>query len=223
MWRRGVTSSDASCYPQWQTLTRPLSKELRGDGNREGSSVTGPILQSSPSISKWQKQDWLKNFLIMKPMSVSNQHQAHISNFTNNEEKENSQVWSENSRRTTSRFSSCEPTSLSNLCDHLWEGVFLVMPMLRLRLTLMLRLTLILAYTYANAVGYGLPLHGIPIPPEPCEIGNCDRPKRGVSEEVIQCVPDQQVLVNITAITKHSWLVLYDINTYIVIKPLLRK
>ena len=56
----------------------------------------------------------------------------------------------------------------------------------------------------ADADADSLPLHGIPIPPEPCEIGNCDRPKRGVSEEVIQCVPDQQVLVNITAITKHS-------------------
>ena len=49
------------------------------------------------------------------------------------------------------------------------------------------------AYTYANAVGDGLPLHGIPIPPEPCEIGNRDRPKRGVPEEVIQRVPVQQV------------------------------
>ena len=60
----------------------------------------------------------------MKPMPVSNQYQLDISNFMNIEEKENSQAWSENSRRTTSRFSSCEPTSLSNLCDHLWEGFF---------------------------------------------------------------------------------------------------
>ena len=47
----------------------------------------------------------------------------------------------------------------------------------------------------ADADADGLPLHGIPIPPEPCEIGNCDRPKRGVSEEVIQCIPVQQVLI----------------------------
>ena len=77
------------------------------------------------------------------------------------------------------------------------------------------------AYTCADADS--LPLHGIPIPPQPCEIGNRDRPKRGVPEEVIQCVPDQQVLVNIIASTKHSRLVLYGINTYTVIRPLLRK
>ena len=65
----------------------------------------------------------------MKPMPASNQYQLDITNFMNIEVKnievkENSQAWSENSRRTTSRFSSCEPTSLSNLCDHLWEGFF---------------------------------------------------------------------------------------------------
>ena len=60
------------------------------------------------------------------------------------------------------------------------------------------------AYTCADADADSLPLHGIPIPPQPCEIGNRDRPKRGVPEEVIQCVPDQQVLVNIIASTKHS-------------------
>ena len=60
----------------------------------------------------------------MKPMPASNQYEQRISNFMNIEVKENSQAWSGNSRRTTSRFSSCEPTSLSNLCDHLWEGFF---------------------------------------------------------------------------------------------------
>ena len=57
-------------------------------------------------------------------MSASHQYQAHSSNFTNIKVKENSQAWLENSQRTTSRFSSCEPISLSNLCDHLWEGFF---------------------------------------------------------------------------------------------------
>ena len=60
----------------------------------------------------------------MKPMPASNQYEPHMPNFMNIELKENSQAWSGNSRRTTSRFSSCEPTSLSNLCDHLWEGFF---------------------------------------------------------------------------------------------------
>ena len=56
----------------------------------------------------------------------------------------------------------------------------------------------------SDADADSLPLHGISIPPQPCEIGNRDRPKRGVPEEVIQCVPDQQVLVNTIASTKHS-------------------
>ena len=109
----------------------------------------------------------------------------------NIELKENSQAWLGNSRRTTSRFSSCEPTSLSNLCDHLWEGFFGNAD------ADAEADTDADAYTFANAVGDGLPLHGIPIPPEPREIGNCDRPKRGVPEEVIQCVPVLQILISL--------------------------
>ena len=33
------------------------------------------------------------------------------------------------------------------------------------------------------------PVHGVPIPPEPGEVGNGDRPEGGVPEQIIQGVP----------------------------------
>ena len=33
------------------------------------------------------------------------------------------------------------------------------------------------------------PVHCVPIPPDPCEVGDGDRPEGGVPEEVVEGVP----------------------------------